>query len=239
MIAHRSSRMRGIALVAAAVLCAIRPCAASDTQAWGDLKLRWSRADWLDAFADAGVRLTQQLASVKGFSLGVGAHLRAAPTLALEPAYEFVRRDPFDGVWDVEHRPSARLIWKAPLPGRLALTLSAKAEYRIREDQDETWRLRPRLHLEHAVGPERWNLKAYVYGEMNFETTSERWTRSRCAIGLVKRLGADLDLDLFALRQDDLGTGIDDLNVVGIALRWNLGRIRPLFGRETEAGGDR
>ncbi len=102
------------------------------------------------------------------------------------------------------------------------LAITHGAQLTLRHEQADGWRVRPRLKLKRAFGPEAWGVAAYVADELFYDTRADEWTRNRLYVGLEKKMRRNWVLDLYYGRQHDLRTRDPELNILGFSMRLSL-----------------
>jgi len=195
-----------------------KAAAATDAQLWNEVKLSTQLTDRFDLIASGALRYSNDISPHDRTSWLFGMNFRATSEFTLTPSYSYILTDPDDDVKNFEHRFS--LVAAMRLPFKLVeATFSTGIEYRLRNEQSDDWRVRPRLRLKHAVGPDSWNLAAYTADELFFDTRDDRWTRNRLFAGIERKMRRNWVIDLYYCRQHDFGTDAPDLNIIGITIR--------------------
>jgi hypothetical protein len=116
------------------------------------------------------------------------------------------------------------------------LALSNGLEFRSFDNKSDSWRWRPKLKLSHPVGSKDLAFSAYAASELFYDFRTDIWTRSRLFAGLEKRLSDNAAIDLYYCRQIEFKAGKQDLNIIGVSMRFDLdARTRYVeFEPETE-----
>lgn len=121
-----------------------------------------------------------------------------------------------DDAWLVEDRPLLNLLVKTSVRGWGVLSRS-RFEYRIPEDDSESWRYRNQVTITPPVTFTPWQIQPYVSDEIFVNFDSRDFCQQRLYGGLYLPLGDKIRLDLFYLwkldEQDDHSWR--DTNVVG------------------------
>lgn len=212
------SPLRFLVIPALVVTATFARAAGVDTQLWSDLKATAQWTDRLDLFAAGALRFDENVSHHTRTSYQGGLNFRATPVLTLTPSYQYITHDPADEIQTFEHRFSLVTALRLPVE-RFETSLSAGVEYRLRRDQSDGWRVRPKLKIKHALGPEAWALAGYVAEEAFYDPRAAGWTRNRLFAGLEKKVGPHWVLDLYYCRQQDLSRGGLDLNIIGVSMR--------------------
>ena len=212
-------RLRIVARVlAVAVLFAQGGFAAADeTQQWSELKFVAKASSHIDIFAATTLRLAEVEPTVNRVSGQLGLNLHAAKWLTLSPNYQYIVNEPTEETSSWEHRPGIVTAFGFPI-GSAQATLSTSFEYRVREGRGDSWRLRPKLKLKHALGPKNWKLDGYLANELFFDSTEDDVVRDRFFAGLEKKLGDHWTGDLYYCRQHDIRSSTPDLNIIGVSM---------------------
>ena len=195
--------------------------AEADTQLWSEVKLTAKWTDRFDLIAAGALRFGEDVSHHDRTSYQFGLNFRAMPALTLTPSYQYIVNDPADDTRTFEHRFGAVAALRLPVE-RFEATLSTGVEYRLRHEQADGWRVRPRLKLKRPVGPDRWGLAAYVADELFYDTRAADWTRNRLFAGIEKKMRGNWVLDFYYCRQSDLRTHDAELNIIGISMRLSL-----------------
>jgi hypothetical protein len=215
--------MRRCLFVAVALMLLASPCLAtdSDTQLWSEIHTTTMLNSNWDLVANGQLRFGDDISSLIQESMQMGFNLKVCDYLTISPTYRYINNDPADGSNSHENRAAVLGTVHFPLSG-FHVSLGNEFEYRLRDPQTDSWRYRPRLTIEHPIGPSPWNLSAYLSGEGFYDSEHSRIVRNRAYAGFRKKLMQNLTLDLYYMRQDEYVTNPDDLNVVGIALRFHF-----------------
>jgi hypothetical protein len=215
--------MRRCLLVALVVMLLASPCLAtdSDNQLWSEIHTTTALNSYFDFVANGQLRFGDDISDLIQESLQVGFNVKVCDYLTISPTYHYINNDPADGSNSHEDRAAVLATVHFPLAG-FHVSVGNEYEYRLRDPQTDSWRYRPRLTIEHPIGPSPWNLSAYLFGEGFYDSEDSRFVRSRAYAGIRKKLMQNVTLDLYYMRQDEYVTNPDDLNVVGIALRFHF-----------------
>ena len=209
------------ALLASAAMLLALPRSApaeADTQLWSEVKLTAKWGDRMDLIAASALRFADDLSHHDRTSYQLGFNFDATTQLTVTPSYQSIATDPSDDVRSFEHRFSLVAALRVPFEWCEA-TFSTGLEYRLRHEQADGWRLRPRLKLKRTVGPDAWGVAAYTADELFYDTRADEWTRNRLFVGIEKKLRRNWVLDLYYCRQYHLHSGDPDLHVIGISMR--------------------
>lgn len=193
----------------------------TDTQLWSETKLAAKLSKRFDLLAENELRFGDDVSHHDRTSWTAGLTYHATRRLSFSPRWAYITDDPVDDVRCYENR--FMLVTALRLPVKFVeATLSARVEYRLRHEQADGWRVRPRLKLEHELGPHSWGLAVYTADELFYDTHAAEWTRNRFYAGVEKKLGHDFSVELSYCRQHDLHTRDSDLNVIGVSVRLEL-----------------
>ncbi len=208
-------------LLAVALLVGASPTArADDTQQWSELKLVTKCTEHVDLFAATTLRLADADPTLNRISGQLGFDLRPVTWLTFSPSYQYIVNEPADAD-KYEHRAALVAALGVPI-GSAQATFSTGFEYRIRESREDSWRLRPKLKLKHALGPKDWKLDVYLADELFYDSTEEDFVRNRFFAGLEKKLGDDWSADVYYCRQHAIRSRDPDLNIFGISMKLRL-----------------
>lgn len=190
----------------------------NETQQWNELKLIAKCSEKIDLFAATTLRLAEVDPNLNRVSGQFGLDLRPVKWLTFSPNYQYIVNEPAEDASNSEHRPGVVAAIGVPL-GSAQATLSTAFEYRVREGRSDSWRLRPKLKLKHALGPKHWKLDAYLADELFYDSTEDDLVRNRFFTGLEKKLGEDWSADVYYCRQHAIRSPDPDLNIIGISMR--------------------
>jgi Protein of unknown function (DUF2490) len=188
-----------------------------DAEFWNELKITAKWTDQVDLIAAGALRFEDNFSVLNRRSLQLGLNLRPIPWLTLTPNYQYIAHDPAEDVRTHEHRPSLLTAVRIPIE-RAEVTLSTGIEYRIREDKEDSWRVRPKVKLKYPLGPDQWNLSGYIADELFYDSNHDDFVRNRSFAGCEKKLGKSWSIDLYYCRQQDLHGRDPDLDVVGLSI---------------------
>lgn len=217
----RPSHLRPALLAAMLLALARHTLAEADTQLWSEIKLTAKWGDRFDLFAASGLRLGEDISHHDRTNYQVGFNFRTTPQLTLTPSYQYIVTDPADDVRSFEHRLGLVTAVRVPFE-QYEATFSTGLEYRLRHEQADGWRVRPRLKLKRTFGPDAWGVAAYAADELFYDTRADEWTRNRLFVGIEKKMRRNWVLDLYYCRQHDLRTRDAELNIIGISMRLSL-----------------
>jgi Protein of unknown function (DUF2490) len=220
-----------VALLAFATLLPVASYASDPgerTELWNELKITAKWTDQVDLIIAGALRFEDNFSVLNRRSLQLGLNLRPMPWLTVTPNYQYIAHDPADDVRTHEHRPGLLTAVRIPIE-RAEVTLSTGIEYRIRENKENSWRLRPKLKVKYSLGPDRWTLGAYVAEEPFYDSSANEFVRNRFFVGIEKRLAMNWNADLYYCRQHDLQGREPDLDIVGLSIgvRLDLARSKP------------
>ena len=192
-----------------------------DAQLWNEAKVTIRLDDRFDFVVGGALRLGDDLSQLVRTSGLLAVNVRVTDFFFLTPTYQYIVDDPVMGGRTVENRLGLVPTVSAPL-GNAKLALSNGLEFRSFDNKPDSWRWRPKLRLSHPVGSKGVALTGYAAGELFYDFHTDIWTRSRLFAGLEKRLSDNFAIDLYYCRQIELKAGNQDLNIIGISMRFDL-----------------
>src|SRR5262245_41876523 len=190
---------------------------AAEPQQWDEFKIVANWTPNVDFFAATTLRLDDEGSVWNRVSGQLGADLRLNSWLTLSPSYQYLVYDPATDHPMRENRPGIEVAFYIPVRSA-KLTLSSVLEYRFREEKADSWRVRPKLKLEHQIGPKRWHSNGYLANELFFDTNERNFVRNRFFVGLERKLGEKWSADIYYCRQHDIRSEDPDLNIFGISM---------------------
>jgi hypothetical protein len=211
----------GVGLFATLLCCGQSLAGEIDTQLWSEIKLTSHWTEQFDVVSAFATRFGEDVSHHDRTSVYLGLNVHLTPTLTLTPGYQYISTDLLDDVLSHEHRFNIIAALRLPIE-RFETTLSTGIEYRLRHQQEDSWRFRPRLKLKRPVGPDSWGLSAYVADEVFYDTGAADWTRNRLFVGFEKLMRRNWVLDFYYCRQRDMIAGEPDLNIIGFSMRFSL-----------------
>jgi hypothetical protein len=120
----------------------------------------------------------------------------------------------------LEHRWSAEMTWRFPLPGSLILTDQNSGDFRFINNSPFSIRYCNKLQLERDFRFRPFVLIPYVNGELDYDTRYSSWYRNRYAIGTQLPLGKHLILETYVMRQNQSHSSLQHLNKLGLNLNF-------------------
>ena len=212
-----------IAVLALAALFPLagRTYGGDEAQVWNEMKVTAKWTSQVDLFAAAALRLEEDFPVLNRASLQLGLNLRPTPWLTFSPNYQYIVNDPADDVRKHEHRPGLVTAARIPIQ-RAEVTLSTGVEYRFREENADSWRVRPKLKLKYPLGPDQWTLSGYLADELFYDTSANDFVRNRFFAGFEKKLGSNWSVDFYYCRQHDLQAREPDLDIIGLSMALRL-----------------
>ncbi len=211
----------GLAVAAAAAFFRQAAADETDTQLWSEVKLTSHWTERFDVIAAGALRFGEEVSHRERTSIFLGLNMRLTPEFTLTPGYQYIAHTPMDDVRSHESRFSLIAALRLPVE-RFETTLSAGIEYRLRHEQEDTWRFRPRLKLKRPVGPDSWKVAAYVADECFYDASASAWSRNRLFIGFEKLMRRNWVLDFFYCRQHDMIAREPDANIIGFSMRFSF-----------------
>ena len=208
-----------------ALVLALLPASgrSADLESWTDARFAARWTDDFTFFAAPGLRTDNISGELARLSIQAGFDMRVNERFTFSPSYQLITGEPDYGIRSNEHRFGLGAYTAGEL-GEFSLRGGMRIEYSHREGDDGTWRLRPSLTVQHALGPDSWRLRGYATVEGFVEAGPGGWARTRVFFGLRKPLNERCSLDLFFGHERD-HTGDDtDANIVGNSLRYLFDR---------------
>lgn len=193
----------------------------SDAQLWNEARVIIRLDDHFDLVAGGVLRLGNDVSQLVRNAGLLGANVRITDFLSLAATYQYIFDTPVSGGDTFENRLGLVPTLSAPL-GSAKLALSNGFEFRSFDNKPDSWRWRPKLRLSHPVGSQSLALTGYAAGELFYDFHTDIWTRSRLFAGLEKRLSDNVAIDLYYCRQIELKARNQDLNIIGISIRFDL-----------------
>ena len=193
----------------------------SDAQLWNEAKVTIRLDDRFDLVVGGALRFGDDVSQLVRTSGLLAVNARVADFFSLTPTYQYIVDDPVNGGRTVENRIGLVPTVSAPL-WSLKLALSNGLEFRSFDSKPDSWRWRPKLKLSHPVGSKSLALTGYAAGELFYDFHTDNWTLSRLFAGLEKRLSDNVAIDLYYCRQIHFEAGKQDLNIIGISMRFDL-----------------
>lgn len=125
----------------------------ADTQLWSDVKLAVKWNDRFDLIAASALRFDDNVSHQVLTYQQAGFNFHATPQLTVTPSWQYIVNDPIDDVRTFEHRFNLVAAVRVPFE-RFEATVGGRVEYRLRHEQADGWRVRPKLRLARAIGPD-------------------------------------------------------------------------------------
>lgn len=106
------------------------------------------------------------------------------------------------------------------LPWDLVLTDRNRGEFRSINGKPFDTRYRNRLRLERDLRHGSFTCTPYIFDEIFYDTSYDRWTPNRYGVGIQFPAGRHMVFDPYYMRQNDSQSNPPHLNIIG--LRWNF-----------------
>jgi len=194
----------------------------SDSQLWTEIHTTTALNTALDVLVNAQLRFAEDMAEFVQESHQVGINYKVCDYLTISPSYRQIYNQPSDGS-SSSQETRAVFLATAHFPiDELHISFGNEFEYRFRYPQTDSWRYRPRITIEHPIGPSPWDLSGYLADEGFYDSDYSTFTRNRAYAGIKKKLMQNLTLDLYYMRQYDINANPGVLNVLGLALRFHF-----------------
>lgn len=152
---------------------------------------------------------------------GISISHRLNSFLSVQPTYQYIAQQPFEGQKRFENRLSTDLNLRFRLSG-FTLTDRNRIEYQIRHSRANRWIYRNQLRLDHPVGPDEWKFKVFVSDEVFYSSDAEAWTRNRISVGAGRDFSKRFSADFFYFRQSDSFSRPGYLHVFGTSFKIRL-----------------
>jgi hypothetical protein len=210
-----SARRRGVWILAALVLCTVRPLAAFEFEYWPkafvriplDKQWQLSFEEWL-SFNDNVRRFKDSQTDVWLYYFGL------ADWLSVGAGYKRVYTKAGDD-WQVEDRPMLDAAVKTKVHG-FGVTDRSRFEYRIPEGYEQVLRYRNRLTVTSPVTFTPWKIEPYTAEEVFVNLDEQGFNQQRLYGGVFIPLHEKVRLELFYLwKLDKVDREWRDTNVLG------------------------
>jgi len=193
--------------------------AGSDTQLWTTIYTTTALNRYVDFLANSQLRFGSDISDLVREDVQTGFNFRVCPYFTLSPTYSYINHEPSEGSHSTEDRLDLAATFQLPV-GEWRVVITNMPEWRFREPQGDSFRYRPRLTLEHSIGPKPWQLTGYVSDEGFWDSDYREWVRNRYYVGFKKNLIPTVKLDVYYMQQNDGYCSPGDLFVIGCALRF-------------------
>ena len=205
------------------LIVGISPCLGkgSDTQLWTSVYTTVELNNRFDLLLNGQLRFGDDISALTDERFQTGFSYRALSWLTLSPAYSYINNDQAGYTPYTENRIDLSATVHFPVR-ELRIAIKNTGEWRFRDPQGSSFRLRERLTLEHFIGKKLWGLTGYVSDEVFWDSDQQKWVRNRFYAGLKKNLIPSVKLDLFYMQQSDDYASPGNLNVIGFACRFYL-----------------
>lgn len=195
----------------------------TDSQLWSETRLVYNINKQFAVFAAGSYRLTKDFSDFTRASGRIGGTWAPIPAVSIAPSYYYTVADP----WTSKPRPENRLCllmaYRIPVESA-TLTLSNTTEYRMPENNPNSWWLRPKIKISHPIGPEKWGLGAFAADEIFYNNGRGVFTQDRVFAGLSEKFNSYLTTELYYCRQLQMNSIRPDANVICIDFRISFGQ---------------
>jgi len=197
----------------------------ADSQLWSETRLVYKLNDKFDVFTAGSYRLTQGFTDFNRVSARVGGTWQATPNFSVTPSYFYTVRDPWTSFPRPENRVCLLLGYRIPLkPTATVLTLANTTEYRMPEyGQDAFW-LRPKIRIEHPVGPDKWGLTAFIADELFYNNGREVFTQDQAFAGFQEKFNDTFTTSLYYCRRTKMNANFSDANAICLDFKITFGK---------------
>jgi Protein of unknown function (DUF2490) len=194
--------------------------AQDDTQTWHEVQITVPLKKKIDITANGQLRLGRNLTDFVDERGGMGLVFKLNKYLTLAPSYVHIATQPTPTRKAFENRLNFAATLQLPL-GKSIITDRNLFERRLRVPLNST-RYRNRLQIARAVKLNGWEMTVYLFDEVQYDWSVDRWVRNRVSAGVTKRVSKSLTLDFYYVRQNDGVSRPGDLHVIGGAYRIRL-----------------
>jgi hypothetical protein len=217
----------GLAWFLAAVLVCTAEAAAqsripeNDTQSWNDVQLTIPLNKKVDFLIQGTLRIGDNLTTAVDERWGAGFNVKLNQYITLSESYFSREARPPNGRRERETRLTRGVTFQFPI-GKFTLSDRNWFERRWREPQDDAWRYRNRVRLEHPFKLGKTKFNWFISDEVFYDWSVKDWARNRAAIGASHAFNKHFTGDLYYMRQNDGRSRPGDLHVIGTTLRFRL-----------------
>ncbi len=205
-------------LIPGAILCRaqnVRPH--HDLQAWADLYASHPLNTKTDFQISTGIRYGDDQGHLIYHRISSGFAFHWHKFITIEPYYL--------------HSVSDTIFGPQTSENRLALAITAATSWKHWEISDRNsgerrfiesardWRYRNRVELRRPVTGLHKQISVFVWDEVFYSSTPNKWYRNRIALGAGRKLSNRISVDVYYLRQNDGITRPGDLNALGISIK--------------------
>jgi hypothetical protein len=195
----------------------------ADSQLWSETRLVYNINEQFNVFTAGSYRLTNDFSDFSRVSARFGGTWAATPSFSVTPSYYYTVANPWTSSPGPENRACLLLVYRIPVKSAL-LTLANTTEYRMPEGGTNTFYLRPRIRLQHSVGPATWGLDAFAADELFYNNGRGVFTQDRVFAGFQKKFNDTLTMNLYYCRRIAMNTTSSDANAICVDFALSFGR---------------
>jgi hypothetical protein len=190
-----------------------------DTQLWNDVQLIWPVSKRFDAIVNGTLRIGDGISRPVDERIGFAMSAKARRHLTITPGYLHINMQPTPGHSGVENRITLPFLFQVRF-GKTALSERSQFEFRFRDPLGTQTRYRNWLIIGYALRNPK--ITVFISDEIFYDWSVGAWVRNRAAVGFNRQLGKRMSADFYYLRQNDGRSVPGDLNVIGVAFRYQL-----------------
>jgi hypothetical protein len=209
----------GLAMANARAQSATAPRA--DNQVWTDVQLAVPLNDKTDLVLLGVLRLGRDITRPVNERIGAGISTKIGKHLTLFPFYQHIASQPIATNHSTEERITLEATAKFPIK-HFTLSDRNRLEFHFRSPPLHFTQYRNRLHLEHPLKINRFELEGFIADEVFYDSIASAWIRNRFSIGFAKKFNRHFSLELYYLRQNDSHSHPGDINALGNAFKFRL-----------------
>jgi hypothetical protein len=136
--------------------------------------------------------------------------------LSFRAGYRCITTLPGGAAPSLEHRWTAAVTLRSPLPGSLVVVERNSIDFRFVNNNPFSIRYRNKLQIERDFRIRRIVLTPYISGELDYDTRYSAWYRNRYSIGAQVPLGRRIVCETYFMRQNQSHSSPPHLNKLGL-----------------------
>jgi hypothetical protein len=140
--------------------------------------------------------------------------------LSFRAGYRYITTLPGSVAPSLEHRWTAAVTLRSPLPGSFFLVDRNSGDFRFVNNSPFSLRYRNKLQIERDFKFRKIVLTPYVSGEMDYDTRYSAWYRNRYSIGAQVPQGRHVVWETYLMRQNQSHSSPPHLNKVGLTFNF-------------------
>jgi hypothetical protein len=197
----------------------------TDSQLWSETRLVYKLDDKFDVFTAGSYLLTKNFTDFSRTSARFGGTWQATSALSVTPSYLYTVKNPWTTDPGPENRACLLLTYAIPIkPTATLVTLANTTEYRMPQGGQDAFWLRPKIRIEHPVGPDKWGLTAFVGNELFYNNGKEVFTQDRTFAGFQEKFNDTFTTSLYYCRRTKMHANIPDANAICIDFKITFGK---------------